>query len=810
MNRHTHSTDMNTASRQSLASVKQRVSIDTRARIQTRASDESLAKSRTLARFSSLASLVGGVAFAACLGFFGLASPFDMSDAARGEDFQRFQVVPQNPRRPLPWNVTLERNERGASGYAVVHVTITPGPTSKLPIANDTEIRVQIEPSWYSGHTQESIKTFTFPAGAMKHQDTMLIPSDWTPQINWNIRIYVNGREMSGATTSVMPGGNNITAYTEARPSLLFIDSRSPSSETISQVRWGTANNLAVSEFTLPDVSQIAKAMGSMSTNAIPELPQDRSVRNFRIVNDYLGQSNLLSIANFDTLDETWLGYTAVDIAFISLDDLLKLKKDHEVKWRALRKWALSGPTLCVYGVGDQFERLKELEQLLSMPAAKTVPDGPRGTWRALKATDGRRKFSDFNVPLNQYAYSQPMMAGTSGGKATSSNPVTPLPDDKSHEQLLIRELGFGRIVAMKSVEPFPGTTELWEWLLHSIGEDRFRWFRRHGMSASRENPDVRNFPVPDVGRPPVYSFLGLVTMFALFIGPLNYWWLNRKKRLYLLLVSVPFGAGVVTVALLAFAVISDGLHTRVRINSVSYLDQRGEQAASWSRQTYFAGIAPRGGPSYPEETAIYPVDRWAKSWNTTLARMTNWDGGQHLASGYLASRDMTMFVVINSQDRKPKLIFNPRPDGQSYVARNELGVAINLLVARDAIGNYFLARGIAPDSSVELEKTAVATAASLLRTSQVVVESPAITWSERPPSWNYWVQSADAQMAAPSEKTSILNQAMLHLDLDHTPIAPGEFIAVVPRDPEVPIGVKDAQEVAAFHVVMGNWKSGE
>ena len=75
----------------------------------------------------------------------------------------------------------------------------------------------------------------------------------------------------------------------------------------------------------------------------------------------------------------------------------------------------------------------------------------------------------------------------------------------------------------MGNADPFPGTSPQWNWVFRSAGVTRLKWFQRHGMSLHRENRDYWNWLVPGVGLPPVTTFLVLISVFVVVIGPINY-----------------------------------------------------------------------------------------------------------------------------------------------------------------------------------------------------------------------------------------------------------------------------------------------
>ena len=163
----------------------------------------------------------------------------------------------------------------------------------------------------------------------------------------------------------------------------------------------------------------------------------------------------------------------------------------------------------------------------------------------------------------------------------------------------------------MQTSEPLAAQTPEAAWLFNELGGHTWMWYQRHGMSLHRANDDYWNWLVPGIGRAPVGSFLILIAAFVVVIGPVNYFLLRRKRRLYLLLVTVPLGAALVTAALFAYALISDGLGIRVRVRSFTEIDQRAGRAVSWSRQSYYAGLAPSGGLTFPETAVVFPIEHY-------------------------------------------------------------------------------------------------------------------------------------------------------------------------------------------------------
>ena len=66
-------------------------------------------------------------------------------------------------------------------------------------------------------------------------------------------------------------------------------------------------------------------------------------------------------------LPERWIELSQYDVACISLADLKQLAAKQPKGLAALRDWLSSGPLLIVYGAGNRFENLQQIENLLQV-----------------------------------------------------------------------------------------------------------------------------------------------------------------------------------------------------------------------------------------------------------------------------------------------------------------------------------------------------------------------------------------------------------------------------------------------------------
>ena len=250
----------------------------------------------------------------------------------------------------------------------------------------------------------------------------------------------------------------------------------------------------------------------------------------------------------------------------------------------------------------------------------------------------------------------------------TGGQPEPPLPAPAKTPFCPRGPAGLGVIVAIASDNPFPGQDTDWIWIFNSVPRSHWMWYQRNGFSLHRENADYWTFLIPGVGEAPALSFLILVSLFAVVIGPVNYLLLGKTGRYYLLLITVPVGALLVTGGLFAYAIVTDGLGVKLRARSFTDLDQHSGRAVAWSRQSYYAAIAPSRGLTFPGDATVFPILYQPGQRFSGGERPDNrldWDDQQNLTRGYITSRTTTQFMVLRATQSQAKLAVTRGPLGR-------------------------------------------------------------------------------------------------------------------------------------------------
>ncbi len=695
--------------------------------------------------------------------------------------------------------VEVDMRWPSGGGYRPVLVTVT----SAIPTNADRTLTVEITATRlmnYAGDDLRVVEDVEIPAGWRVVRKTISVPQN----LGWNsykVNVLEDGRLIRGLSWSGSGDPYMSWVWDEGLPKLLFVGDK------------------------LPDTSGLGAAID------VDQYYQYQPNANPGTGKTPLPTARPVPAADLPT---RWIDYTNLDLICLSIGELAGLSNKRPEALRAILEWASAGGTLIVYGVGRDWARLRELESIAGLtPGSDDLTRDPaaRRWTRPKEDRFGSRPKGIGWSPNGMYGAAGPVLGG--GG---SMMPGVQLGMGQAEEDVgeageeldgaleptdcfpfVYRDFRLGLIAAVADDDPFALSARRaklgWSWLLDAIGSRRLLWFHRHGTSPLRDNPEFWNFLIPGVGLAPVTAFRVLITLFVLAIGPLNYLLLRRWKSLHLLVVTVPVSAAAVTLALFAYAMVADGLGTRVRARSVTQIDQRTGHAACWARLSYYAGLSPHGGLTFPDDVAVIPYEYLPGEDNRM--RELIWQGDQWLLSGWLPSRTPTQFLTVRSRRTTLGLKVAPSAGGSGALrVENGLGTHVEQLLVRDRDGRFFWAADVQPGAAVEATPIEVEEAKTRLRKrfdQEVPRYPPGMDQRSQPgySSWNSarrpWRWTANQANLPPASQ----RVGMLEITLGHARTAtlePGSYTAVVEKSPEVVFGTKAARQEASFHVIRGRW----
>ena len=107
----------------------------------------------------------------------------------------------------------------------------------------------------------------------------------------------------------------------------------------------------------------------------------------------------------------------------------------------------------------------------------------------------------------------------------------------------------------------------------------------------------------------PARAYLSILIVFALIIGPVNYWFLWRRRQQVLLVLTAPLVSAIFIVLLAGYVVAGEGLAVSGRAVTFTMLDQaRKEAVMRASASLYAAGMTPGGGLRFARDVAVFPI----------------------------------------------------------------------------------------------------------------------------------------------------------------------------------------------------------
>lgn len=507
---------------------------------------------------------------------------------------------------------------------------------------------------------------------------------------------------------------------------------------------------------------QLAPAMLVVSSRSMDCSDYLSAVGNSHPVNRFgnFGGTDTNTLADVvppDSLPDSWIDYSGLDFVAISRDDLAGLEPSVRA---AILKWVHCGGNLIVFRAGRSPQEVETLDQLLEL--------------------DGQAKAGA--------GWSKP-----EGLKARSSFET--------------RELMLGLLC--KFPGELPDTALDWSTLLGRVGEPRSSWLRRHGVAPDIGTDEFYNFMNPGIRGVPVYGFMVLITGFAVLIGPVNYFYLRRKRLLWLLLVTVPVMAIATSSLLLGYSVAAHGFSVRSRTRSLTVLDQKSHSAVTVERLSLFAGVAPARGLTFSPETAVYPV---FPSTAEPGALAVEWTDNQSLTSGWLLSRTRTQFLTIRHSEQTARVDVKPTQGGGLAIV-NGLPQELEAILVADTSGQLYSGRNVLPNATATLTGITKADRSDFVQL--LGRNRPELPDNFSPPLFNPLVgrspRAFRVMMAGSSEShfdsnlmERLIRQWSQDLSAQKTCLPPRSYLAVLRRDFAGDTGVGPTTEQAGYHLLFG------
>ncbi len=382
-------------------------------------------------------------------------------------------------------------------------------------------------------------------------------------------------------------------------------------------------------------------------------------------------------------------------------------------------------------------------------------------------------------------------------------------------------DIGAGRIVCCSLDDPFPGSYHLWHQMEILSGAASVPVIN-HRLDPVLGDWRFWAWAIPGVAQPPVYTFIGLLAVFVLLVGPLAYRLLNRYGRGYLIFFVAPLLALGTTLILLVYGVLADGLGTRARIRQVTWVCDEAGGAVRYWRSTYFAGRQIRSDLRFPADTRLQPyrVPSGASQFYPASGG-TSVSGTIHLTEtdlllshSFLPARTQAQFVAHRPMDFAQSIVWDHADSGQSPTVRNRFDFPIAELVVCDRQGDYWLGGPVEGGGQVVLQPLDEPQRRELFsqwyRREPLQMPAGVVPPRRYGYSSNDWLTSLTssvpmAQVAAgasPQADGVIENWLAQHLELQAA-LPPGMYVAIAPVTDDC-LAVSGTKLSHSIHFVIG------
>ncbi|QDS89366.1 hypothetical protein EC9_35650 [Rosistilla ulvae] len=517
------------------------------------------------------------------------------------------------------------------------------------------------------------------------------------------------------------------------------------------------------------------------------------------------GHSSLaIKTVHEDRLPNRWTLYNDTDAVMVSVKALQRIKEENPTAMEALRQWLATGGVLWTYGDSGT----AELNDLFSLPNAwerltvskiqeasqSGLPHNPPGMGR----NPGPRQLEQRTLP--NASLQHPFLL-VEGARSVQKRVTT-------HPYLA------GKIVCIDDAFPFPGSVQQWSTIAAAapmqIGTEN-----RLGFDIVRGDSNFWTWLIAEVGQPPVYTFLGMISLFVLLVGPVSYYVFLYLKRLYLFFVFAPIVALICTASIGLYAMIADGFGSRVRIRHLTLLNASGE-GVNWSRQTYFSGLRPRDGVAWSRETAVYPLRepqlpgaRSQENDDPGAAQVVIDGDALRLQGTFMPSRTQSQFVAIT-----------PQMDCGAVVARRGKGIVrvenqtrhpIASILLADASKRIWFAEAIDAGSAADAVAMLPVDAARWM-TTNFLDHAPELPAGYQDASQSELLRLGNMRRlrntSGPRSFTTAnvggLVEAMFRSTMVEQGTPPANHFVAMAEVPADAIGIEGAKPVECIHLMMG------
>jgi len=432
---------------------------------------------------------------------------------------------------------------------------------------------------------------------------------------------------------------------------------------------------------------------------------------------------NGLAVCGQADLPNDWRGYQNFDLIVLSQAAMLRIKNSNHSS--AMRSFVMAGGSILLYDAKSEQDWIESF-QLSDLPTKEVVA-----------IQDILSSFLRYSQ-RRMRAIQNEEMGNVFWGDEGLGN----------EETLWTRSLGMGYVFGIParnasaasdspSNDSFPSKQALRN-IDYTLAYRKSPMLRR-GVDPVLGDRGFQNWLIPGVAQPPVYTFMGLLGLFVILVGPVAYRSTAKRGRSYLMFLIAPLLAIITTLSMFTYGILADGFSTVARVRQLTWVDSRARDAVQRVQATYFAGLSTNSGLSFPGNAEVLRYPDGADVSLESLSEMAPQQLGtivldeesQRLSASFLPSRQQRQFVFHQPLPQLGRLTLrfeqeevaakDSNPTLSKLFLHSELPFALERMILRDGQGDYWFAEQVEPAvaasqrNEVKLSRVAATDASTML-----------------------------------------------------------------------------------------------
>lgn len=210
--------------------------------------------------------------------------------------------------------------------------------------------------------------------------------------------------------------------------------------------------------------------------------------------------------------------------------------------------------------------------------------------------------------------------------------------------------------------------------------EDLTSWVPRRGTWRLA----AETWQIPGIGEVPLRTFLFVLFLFGVLIGPVNFIFVRNANRPALFLITVPLLSLIASLGVLAYGILHQGVDTKTSSQTLTWLDQRTRRASTVEARTIYVGMSQAEGLTPGSGTCVLP----ALERGDDASYIVDSTESHVFEGSFLPVREPVGQMLLS--DTPARLRLHAKKNGNRIEIENGLAQAMNGILLRGDHGGWY------------------------------------------------------------------------------------------------------------------------